>query len=55
MVADLYFAPGDFEICLECEGTNLNEDQTVCFDCSSSDYQGKEPEEQDWYHRVELR
>jgi uncharacterized paraquat-inducible protein A len=25
-------------ICPECEGTNLNEDQTGCFDCQAEDY-----------------
>ena len=24
--------------CPECEGTNLNEDKTVCFDCQAADY-----------------
>ena len=26
--------------CLECDGTNLNEEETLCWDCASSDYQG---------------
>ncbi len=26
--------------CPECEGTNLNEDGTVCFDCQASDIVG---------------
>ena len=26
------------ETCPECEGSNLNEDHTVCWDCMASDY-----------------
>ena len=26
--------------CPECEGTNLNENATVCWDCHASDYAG---------------
>ncbi len=25
--------------CLECDGTNLNEEETLCWDCASSDYE----------------
>jgi hypothetical protein len=25
--------------CPECEGTNLNEDKTICYDCQAADYQ----------------
>tara|TARA_Y100000310_G_scaffold34266_1_gene32427 strand:- start:3584 stop:3832 length:249 start_codon:yes stop_codon:yes gene_type:complete len=25
--------------CPECEGTNLNEDATVCWDCTASEYE----------------
>ena len=28
-------------ICPECEGDNLTEDKTQCFDCQSEDYAGK--------------
>jgi len=26
------------QICPECEGVNLNEDRTVCWDCQTADY-----------------
>jgi ribosomal protein L37AE/L43A len=25
--------------CPECEGTNLNKDKTLCFDCQSEDFE----------------
>jgi len=28
--------------CPECEGTNLNEAQTICYDCQAADYQEQE-------------
>jgi len=28
----------DPETCPECEGSNLNEDHTECWDCSAADY-----------------
>jgi hypothetical protein len=27
------------QICPECEGVNLTEDKTKCFDCESADYE----------------
>jgi len=27
--------------CPECEGINLNEDKTICYDCQAADYQGE--------------
>ena len=26
------------QICPECDGVNLNEDRTVCWDCQAEDY-----------------
>ena len=28
------------ELCSDCQGSNLNEDKTKCWDCAASDYQG---------------
>ena len=28
------------EMCPDCQGSNLNEDKTKCWDCTASDYQG---------------
>ena len=30
------------ELCPECDGSNLNEERTRCWDCTASDYQGGE-------------
>ena len=27
--------------CPECQGTNLNEDRTLCWDCSANDYRSE--------------
>ena len=34
------FVTGTVETdCPECEGVNLNEDKTICYDCQAADYQ----------------
>lgn len=43
MVADIVMAGYDAGVkesktCPECEGTNLNEEGTICFDCQTTDY-----------------
>jgi hypothetical protein len=29
-------------VCPECEGINLNEDLTICYDCSAGDFDNRE-------------
>ena len=43
MVTDIVLAGYDASVketkeCPECEGTNLNEEGTICFECQSADY-----------------
>ena len=40
MVSDIVMAgydAGVSETCPECEGSNLNEERTICFDCNVAD------------------
>ena len=43
MVSDIVMAGYDASVkeskeCPECEGSNLNEEGTICFDCQGADY-----------------
>jgi len=38
LLADIQKLISESETCPECEGSNLNEDHTVCWDCMASDY-----------------
>ena len=37
--------PQDGRECPECDGKNLNEDMTVCFDCQTEDYTEEKSDE----------
>ena len=38
LLSDIQELISESETCPECEGSNLNEDHTVCWDCMASDY-----------------
>ena len=38
LIADIQKLISESETCPECEGSNLNEDHTICWDCMASDY-----------------
>ena len=38
LLADIQELISESETCPECEGSNLNEDHTICWDCMASDY-----------------
>ena len=38
LLSDIQELISESETCPECEGSNLNEDHTICWDCMASDY-----------------
>ena len=38
LLSDIQELISESETCPECEGSNLNEDHTICWECMASDY-----------------